>query len=100
MLSDDSILKVLIKALHPLITEMVKKEFENNLQTCQLKNDDDDDMSLTRKEVAEKLKISPQTVFNYTHNGILKYRIVGNKYLYSISQIKELSMEKPKRKSN
>jgi len=99
MLADDTILKVLLKALQPLITDMVKKEFENNIQTYQLKIDDEeDDMSLTRKQVEKKLKISPQTAHNYTHNGTLMYRFVGGKYLYSKTQIKELSTEKPKRR--
>lgn len=99
MFADDPIVKALFKALQPLITDLVRSEFENNNQAYQLKNDDDDDMSLTRDDVADKLKISTQTVHNYTHSGLLKYRFVGNKYLYSKAQIKEFSTNKPKRKN-
>ncbi|WP_158848511.1 helix-turn-helix domain-containing protein [Algibacter sp. L1A34] len=49
----------------------------------------DDDVYLTRKEVAEYLKISLTTVHHWTNNGILIASKIGNRVYFQKSVLKK-----------
>ena len=49
----------------------------------------DDDVYLTRKEVAEYLKIDLSTVHNWTNNGILIASKIGNRVYFQKSEVKK-----------
>jgi len=53
---------------------------------------------LTRKETAEMLRISLPTLNSYTKNGLLKAHSIGNRVLYSESDIKTAILELPSRR--
>lgn len=49
---------------------------------------------LTRKEVADLLRVSGQTVINYTNQGLLQCKKIGRRVLYEKQMVEQAIKEK------
>lgn len=70
-----------------LIREAFNVELAEHLK--QQEGESDYNILLSRKEVAEYLKISLPTLHNYQKSGILKYHRVGSRILFKKGEILE-----------
>ena len=55
----------------------------------ELKNSKSKDL-FTRKELAKYLKVSQQTIINWSANGILNPTYIGNRVYYKADEVNEL----------
>ena len=70
-----------------MIREVFKEELNGYLK--QLGKDSDSNKLLSRKEVAELLRISLPTLNNYKKSGILKCHRIGNRVLFKKGEVME-----------
>jgi len=70
-----------------MIREASKEELHVYLK--QHGKDSDSNKLLSRKEVAELLRISLPTLNNYKNSGILKFHRIGNRVLFKRGEVME-----------
>lgn len=73
------------------IIAMIKEAFKEELMDCldQQTKGKDYNILLSRQEVAQLLKISLPTLFNYQKSGILKSYRIGSRVLFKNGEVME-----------
>ncbi len=73
------------------IIAMIREAFQEGLMECldQQTKGKDYNILLSRQEVAQLLKISLPTLFNYQKSGILKSHRIGSRVLFNKGEVME-----------
>ena len=87
MKSNQTVLLMNQEAFIKEVQQLFKKEFSEHL--TELKNTRNNDL-FTRKELAKYLKVSQQTIINWSATGILNPTYIGNRVYYKAEEVNKL----------
>ena len=76
----------MVEAIVEMVTERMKEEIANSIK-------DKEPRYYSRKEAAEILKVTLQTLYNMTKNGMITAKKIGRKVIYDADALDEAVKE-------